>query len=50
MAENRRKHEAIKKGMKLTTSIEDVINGVLVVLLEYGEECYRGVLMDATKR
>lgn len=50
MAETRTQHEPITKGMKLTILIEEVINGVLVVLLEHGSERFRGVLFDAHKR
>lgn len=50
MADTRKQHEPIAKGMKLTILIEEVINGVLVVLLEHGSESFRGVLFDAHKR
>ena len=50
MAETRRKCGPISKGMKLTVTVESAIKDVLVVCLEHGSKCFRGVLLDAKKR
>lgn len=50
MAELRTRPGAISKGMKLPVTIEDAIEDVLVVCLEYGAKLFKGILLDINKR
>ena len=50
MAETRRRCGPISKGMKLTITVESAVKDALVVCLEHGSKCFRGVLLDANKR
>lgn len=50
MAELRSRPGAISKGMKLPVTIEDAIEDVLVVCLEYGAKLFKGILLDINKR
>ena len=36
--------------MKVTVTVESAIKDVLVVCLDHGSKCFRGVLLDAKKR
>lgn len=50
MVELRSRFGVILKGMKLFVIIEDVIEDVLVVCLEYGVKFFKGILLDINKR
>ncbi|KAK7110964.1 hypothetical protein V1264_014753 [Littorina saxatilis] len=50
MADLRRMHLTISKGMKLTCTVEQALEDVIVVSLKHKAKEFRGILMDASER
>ena len=50
MADLRRIHLTISKGMKLSCTVEQALEDVIVVSLKHKAKEYRGILIDSSER